>query len=258
MLAADLNPAPCSLAQVYACSSPPQHRRRNRIFLSHHHPLLASIGVVSHRPLSLSPSLPLSALVPRAGTRASPVEARRLAPLSPPAASPTLPRLGLGHVRNGPRNTSRNNRVHVRRLAPARARVPRATPRSNARARHARRRPRERAHPSVDPNERSSSIVRSFDRSTDRTHGHDRAGRWRPSGPLGAVDRIRRPAREARIRSRDWTTRRRRKRRRDAEHGSAKSRLDRARERLGERTRGEERIARIEDDVSRKEEAREG
>ena len=209
-------------------------------------------------PLSLLSSL-LSPLSSRARTRASPV-APPPPPLSPPPPSP------LSSPTPPPASVSATSETVLETpLAPPRPRPPRSPPRARVprdtsleRARGTRAPTTARTRASERRSERAL-VDRSFDRSIDRPieRTHDRAGRWRPSGPLGAVDRIRRPIR-IRIRSRDWTTRRRRKRRRDAEHGSAKSRLDRARERGGERTRGEERIARIEDDVSRKEEAREG
>ena len=208
-------------------------------------------------PLSLLSSL-LSPLSSRARTRASPV-APPPPPLSPPPPSP------LSSPTPPPASVSATSETVLETpLAPPRPRPPRSPPRARVPRDTSLERARGTRAPTTAPtraSERRCERTR-FDRPTrpierpiDRPI--DRAGRWRPSGPMGAVDRIRRPMR-IRIRSRDWTTRRRRKRRRDAEHGSAKSRLDRAGERGGERTRGEERIARIEDDVSRKEEAREG
>ncbi len=173
---------PTTDSNTVATPSPPRHRRRNRIFLSHHHPLLASIGVVSHPSSLLSP---LSSLVARSNARVA-----RRAAASPSLASSTVPsllahpspRLGLGHVRSGPRNTSRTTASTSASLAPTRSSPARHLARP--RARHAR--ANDRANARIRASIRTNAI-RSIDRTNERTidRTNERAGRWRPLDPLG-------------------------------------------------------------------------
>ena len=187
--------------------------------------------------------------------------------LRPPAALPLShlppPSLSLLALPPPPASLSpRQKRSSETPLAPPRPRPPRspralesrATPRSNARG-HARRRPRERAHPSVD-RERTlfdRSIVRSIDRSnTDRPRGT-----VAPVEPRGRGRSDRRPIHPNLIAGLDDAKKTTATPRRGTWVCEASRLIARANGVVNERAL-RERIARIEDDVSRKEEAREG